>query len=214
MRDLTLFAHPDSGHSYKVALALELLDIHYRYDYVDISQAREARRRDFVRASPYGEVPLLLFSGGALAQSNAILLRIARDTRGLIEDEDLTIQWLFWEANRIGYSIPNLRFLLHFTPEPDPSLERMLRTRAEADLDRLDKALAASDFLTGAAVSIADIACSAYLFYGAQTGLELERWCNVARWLRRIAARPRWRAPYDLLDRSRATPIRCPDEEA
>src|SRR4051812_4627791 len=115
-----LFGHHESGHSYKVRLALTLMGIDHEYRYVDVMKPREARRKDFRAFSPYGEIPVLVTNGETLAQSDAILLHLARKTgRFGGEDLDLTAQWLFREANRIGISLPNLRWEWHFLGTAD-----------------------------------------------------------------------------------------------
>jgi glutathione S-transferase len=51
----------------------------------------------------------------------------------------------------------------------------------------------------GAELTVADIACCAYLFWPDQAKLDLSQWVNVSRWLERIRAVPGWGAPYELL---------------
>ncbi len=77
-----LYGNRESGHSYKVKLALTLLGIDHEYREVDVvNQSREQRRPDFRAASPYGEVPVLVEDRVVLAQSNAILLHLAKRYR-------------------------------------------------------------------------------------------------------------------------------------
>ena len=195
-----LYGHPDSGHSYKAKLALTLLGIDHEYRHVEVSAPREARRADWRAASRFGEIPVLEVDGRAIVQSDAILLHLARTTGRLgweIDPDQLT-EWLFWEANRIGLSLPNLRLHLKWGPRAE-AVEAWLRSRMEADLDRLDEALAGRGFLMGETVSAADIACCAYLFYADQIALDLGRWPGVAAWLDRIRALPGWKHPYDLM---------------
>jgi glutathione S-transferase len=108
-------------------------------------------------------------------------------------------QWLFWEANRIGFSVPNLRHSLMFANDTSDAVVAWLRARALKDLATLDEQLASKPFLLGAEVTIADIACCAYLFWPDQANLDLSPWTNVTRWLQRIPKLPGWGPPYDLL---------------
>jgi glutathione S-transferase len=115
-------------------------------------------------------------------------------------DPDRTVEWLLWEANRIGFSISNLRFARHFRPETPSDVIALLEARAHSDLDRLDEEFRAKhDFLLGSNISIADIACCGYLFWPEQTGLDYGSWPHVASWLNRIRAVPGWAHPYTLL---------------
>lgn len=111
------------------------------------------------------------------------------------------VQWLLWEANRIGFSVPNLRHALIFAPETPEAVVAWLRARALKDLGRLDEELALKAFLLGSRVTIADIACCAYLFWPTQARLDLSEWSHVEAWLERIRGVPGWGAPYDLLRR-------------
>ncbi|HET7607180.1 MAG TPA: glutathione S-transferase family protein [Gammaproteobacteria bacterium] len=195
-----LYGSRESGHAYKVKLALSLLGIAHEYREVDLSVPFAERRSDFRHASPYGEVPVWVDGSLRLAQSNAILIHLARETGRLGGDDiDLVTQWLFWEANRIGFSVPNLRHSLVFAKDTAPEVVAWLRSRAEQDLSRLDLQLADSAFILGAESSVVDVACCAYLFWPDQANLDLSAWPNVARWLDGIKSLRGWASPYELL---------------
>jgi glutathione S-transferase len=201
-----LYGNRESGHSYKVRQTLVFLGVAHQYRYVDLRPPRAERRPDFVAASPYGEVPVFIDEDGMLAQSNAILLHLARKSGRLGgADLDRTTQWLFWEANRIGFSLPNLRFALRFAAK-DPAVVAMFRRRTEADLDRLAQEFDRRPYLLGDAPGVADISCAGYLFFADQAEIDLGRWPSVGRWLDRLAATPGWAHPYDLMDAKAATP--------
>jgi glutathione S-transferase len=195
-----LYGHPDSGHSYKVALALTLLGVTWEYREVEVFSPREERRADWRAVSRYGEIPVLVVDDKAIVQSDAILLHLARTTGRLGGefDPDRLTEWMFWEANRVGISVPNLRLYVHLEPSGDPGLVAWLTARVEADLGRLDEEFAQRPFLMGEAVTVADLACCGYLFFADQAGIDLGRWPSVGAWLKRIRALPGWAHPYDL----------------
>lgn len=202
MSQLILYGNRESGHSYKVKLALTLLGLEHEYRPVDLAVEREDRSIDFRAVSRYGEVPVLVVDGEPIVQSNTILMHLARTTGELRGecDPDRTVEWLFWEANRIGFSVPNLRFARSFKTDTAPDVIGWLEARARADLDRLDEEFRAKDgFLLGSSISIADIACCAYLFWPEQTGLDYAEWEHVSAWLDRIRAVPGWGHPYALM---------------
>ncbi len=106
-----LYGNRESGHCYKVKLALVFAELLHEYREVDLDVPFAERHEDFRAVSRFGEVPVFVDGNMALAQSNAILLYIAERSGklgGELPHEQLT-EWLFWEANRIGFSIPNLR---------------------------------------------------------------------------------------------------------
>jgi len=198
-----LYCHRESGHSYKVALALTLIGVPFEMRAVDLNLPRAQRSDDFRKATLFGEVPTLVFDDGlAVSQSNAILDTLARrygKLDGADERERIRVrEWLAWEANRLAMSLPHLRFSRQFT-SAGSVLESWFSDRMQADLARLSAALESSDFLVGTAPTIADISCCGYLFWADQAGVDPARWPPVAAWLDRIRALPGWRSPYDLL---------------
>jgi glutathione S-transferase len=200
--DLILYGNRESGHSYKVRLMLALTQTPHEYRPVDISLPRDQRPAEFRQVSKYGEVPVLVDRGQAYVQSDAILLHLAQRTMKFhgrdAVDHDQVREWLFWEANRIGMSVPNLRYALRWVPETRPEVLDWLRARALADLDRMNSEFAGRRFLLGDIPTVADIACCGYLYWPDQAGLDLKAWPNVQRWLGDISALPGWKHPYDL----------------
>lgn len=198
-----LYCHHESGHSYKVALALSLIGVAFEQRPVDLNAPRAQRQADFVAASLFGEVPVLVFDDGlSVCQSNAILDTLARRYRkldGIGERARVRVrEWLAWEANRLAMSLPHLRFSRRFTPA-GPVLDAWFTQRMHADLACLDVALTDADFLVGATPTLADVSCCGYLFWAGQAGVDLAQWPHVSAWLARMRAQPGWHSPYDLL---------------
>jgi glutathione S-transferase len=205
-----VYANRESGHSYKVVATLRLAAVPYEIRTVDLDLPREARRADFRAVSPFGEVPVLIDGETVLAQSDAILLYLARNL-GVLGGESearlaVVTQWLFWEANRVGISVPNLRYLLRSGGGP-PQVLDWLRARAVADLARLDEALAGAPFLVGDGPTVVDVACSAYLWFAEQAELDLGPCGNVRRWLDALRALPGWLHPYDAIVQGIGSPL-------
>ncbi|MBL0402417.1 glutathione S-transferase N-terminal domain-containing protein [Microvirga aerilata] len=94
MSKLVLYGNRESGHSYKVKLALTLLGLEHEYRSVDLTVERANRPRDFREVSRYGEVPVLVTDGEPLVQSDAILMHLARTTGRLRGecDPDRTVE--------------------------------------------------------------------------------------------------------------------------
>jgi len=197
---MKLFGNRDSGHAYKVRLMLNLAGLPHDYEEIDLDLPRELRPEPFRSQSRYGEVPLLLHAGRAYVQSNAILLHLAEHTGkfGAESGERMTRvrEWLFWEANRLGFSLANLRFGLKFTSTGAASDGQvMLRNRFNADIARLDAELAdGRAFILGDSISVADVSLCGYLFWPEQAQVEIPP--HVQAWLDRISALPGWRHPY------------------
>lgn len=201
MSKITLFGNRLSGHSYKVRLALVLGDVSHEYRHVSLSLPREERDADFRAASRWDEVPALVVDGEPMVQSNAILQWLA-ESEGVLAGQPGERQgireWLSWEANRIGFSLPNLRYARKFAPL-DAGADAWLEARTRRDLDVLDAHLAKQDYLLPSGLTIADLSASAYLWLIDDAGLTLDAWPHVAAWLARIAAQPGWEHPATLM---------------
>lgn len=200
-----LYGNDQSGHSYKAALLLALLGMDAEYRHVDLGVSRSDRPTAFREASLFGEVPVLQHAGMSLCQSNVILTYLAEQTGrfyGATSAQRWRVrEWLAWEANRVGFSVPNLRFQLKFVKGPSMELLDYLHARAVDDLNRLEAELSGRTFLVESSPTIADLSCAGYLFWSDEAGLEIDHWPAVRAWLERIRGLENWRSPEDLLSR-------------
>jgi glutathione S-transferase len=201
MDSFALFGNRDSGHAYKVRLMLSLSGLPYEYTEIDLDLPRPLRPEPFRSVAKYGEVPLLLHNGRPYVQSNAILLHLAGHTLRFggesAERMDRMREWLFWEANRVGFSLANLRYGQKYLPEGAASDGQvMLRDRFNADIARLDDELSdGRAFIMDDTPSIADISLCGYMFWPEQANVTMP--AHVQGWLDRISSLPGWRHPYD-----------------
>ncbi|MDB5753958.1 MAG: Maleylacetoacetate isomerase/Glutathione S-transferase [Massilia sp.] len=201
MDNFSLFGNRDSGHAYKVRLMLSLSGLAYDYTEIDLDLPRGQRPEPFRSQAKYGEVPLLLHNGRPYVQSNAILLHLAEHTGRFggesAERMERMREWLFWEANRVGFSLANLRYGQKYLPAGAASDgQAMLRERFNADIARLDDELSdGRAFIMDGTPSIADISLCGYMYWPEQANVTMP--ANVQGWLDRISALPGWRHPYD-----------------
>ena len=109
-----LYSMQRSGNSYKVRLALALLNAPHRAIEIDILRG-ESRTPDFLAKNPSGQVPLLeVGEGRCLAESNAILWYVATGRRGArnpIERAE-ALQWMFFEQHALEPNIGAAYFWL------------------------------------------------------------------------------------------------------
>ena len=89
-----------SGNCLKVKWVCDQLALPYSWIDVDVVKG-ETRTADFLALNPFGQVPAVVFDDGRrLAQSNAIIRYLARDSRLIPADAFTAAQmdaWLFWE---------------------------------------------------------------------------------------------------------------------
>ncbi|WP_454676557.1 glutathione S-transferase family protein [Achromobacter marplatensis] len=191
---LTFYSFPLSGHAHRVALMLSLLAVpHQRVD-VDLRQA-EQKRPEFLAMNAFGQVPVIDDNGVVVADSNAILVYLAKRYGGgawLPEDAAGAAQvqrWLSVAAGPLAGGPAAARLVTVFGASFD--VDATL-ARAHALLSVMDRELAQRDFLAGAAPTIADVACYAYVAHAPEGNVSLADYPHVRAWLARIENLPRF----------------------
>jgi glutathione S-transferase len=178
-----------SGNCLKVKWTADHLGLAYDWIETDILKA-ETRTSEFLALNPAGQVPtVVLDDGRPLAQSNAILLHLAEGS-DLIPadayDRARMLEWLFWEQYSHEPYVAVARFQVHYTGKPVADLDPKLVERGNGALKRLDDALAASPFLVGDGVTLADISLVAYTRVAHEGGFDLVGYPAVQAWVRRV----------------------------
>ena len=193
---LTVYGMADSGNCYKVRLALEQLQLPYRWVEVDSTKGG-TRTAEFLAMNPNGKVPTLQLENGAfLPESNAILSYLAEGTplypagrlgraRGL--------QWMFFEQYSHEPYVAVARYIRRYLPEDSPRRAELprLQDRGHQALGVMEQHLAREPYFAGGGYSIADIALYAYTHCAADGGFDLSRFPAVNAWLARVRAQPR-----------------------
>ncbi len=196
---LKLYGHPDSGHAYKVALALKLAGIPFEYQRVDISAPVESRPKEFLAASRFAEVPCLVTEADNKTQSGAILSWLAREYEvlGGAELHDQALEWVIWEANRIGMCIPQLIYRFKAPEAFTPQTVDFLMQRYQIDIARFNREVSLKPYLLGDELTIADIAVFGYLSGHSKAQLEVPE--ATKQWVKRIQSQPRFASQTELL---------------
>jgi glutathione S-transferase len=199
-----LYCFGESGNAYKAALALTLAEMDWDAIYVDFFNGA-ARSPEFRELNEMGEVPVLVDGDTTLSQSGVILDYISSKTgklggRSAAERREV-LRWLFWDNHKLSGIAGTTRFLLNFIP-PEKCPEGVVafnQARLKGAYTVLNTHLAASDWIVGDQVSIADLSCCGYLFYEEPFGFSRADWPHIERWLTQIAALPGWKHPYDMM---------------
>ena len=181
-----------SGHTHRAKLFLHLLDL--PYEFADCPA--DVRNSPAFRAmNPLGQIPVLQDGDVVLADSNAILVylvkRYAPGSAWLPEDPvgaARVQRWLSQAAGEIMFGPAAARVSARFydTGVPAP-LSQALAARV---LGLMESELAASDWLVGAAPTIADIACYSYVAHAPEGGIALDPYPRVRAWIARVEALP------------------------
>lgn len=201
---MKLFGHPDSGHALKVKFYLNWVGAEHDYEFVDIFSEPKARSAEFLNASRFAEVPTLVDDGQSYTQSNAILVYLADKFQQFesANEKQKCLEWLVWEANKIGMCLPQLRAHHKFSKQyPQMELSSgaydWLMKRYNHDVGVLDKELADKNFILGDKISPADFSLCAYLMYADEANVDVPD--NVVSWLERLKQQKGWENQYQML---------------
>ncbi len=189
---MKLYYHPLSGHSHRAHLFLSLLGVEHELVEVDLMKA-EHKSAEFLALNRFGQVPVLADGDTVVADSNAILVYLARKlnrTDWLPQTpagEAAVQRWLSVAAGELAYGPAAARLITVFGAARNA--EEVIG-RAHATLKVVDQELAGREFIVGAHPSIADVALYSYIARAPEGNVDLSGYPNVNDWLRRIEALP------------------------
>jgi glutathione S-transferase len=190
---LKLHRHPLSGHSHRAQLALSLMGLSHELIDVDLMEGAH-KAPDFVKLSPFGQVPVLDDNGTIVYDSNAILVYLATkydtDRRWLPRDPkgQADVQaWLSVAAGQIAFGPAAARLITVFGAKYNP--EDVIG-RAHGLLKVMEAQLATRSFLVGNAATLADIAGYSYISSAPEGNVDLSAYPKVRAWLARVEALP------------------------
>jgi glutathione S-transferase len=190
---LTLFGNLESGNVHKVQMLLHRLAIAYRR--VDVSQPRgEPRRREYLKINPIGKVPAIMFEDGdVLTESGAILYYFGQGSKlwpGDRRAQAEVLRWMFFEQYSHEPALAVMRYLLHFAGDAYRHKDRLeeLRPRAENALMAMEQQLRQWKFVAAEAITIADLALYPYTAWAHESGVSLEDFPAIRRWLGQVEA--------------------------
>ena len=199
-----LYCFGESGNAYKAALTMTLAGYDWTPVFVDFFNG-EARAEPFRRINPMGEVPVLIDKGLTLTQSAVIQYHIVDETgrfggTGRTAEREV-MRWIMWDNHKFSGQIGTTRYLMNFlSPSKRPhEAIAFQQGRLKVAYGILNDHLSDRDWVADLNPTIADFACSSYLYYPEPFGFDRADWPHIARWLDRIAALPGWKHPYDLM---------------
>jgi GST-like protein len=197
-------------NGWKVSIALEEMGLPYVVRVIDFA-ANEQKADWYVKLNPNGRIPTLIDDGFALFESGAILIYLAEKTGKFLprdtQSRSRVMQWLMFQMSAIGPMMGQANVFLRYFPEKiQPAIDRYQRevTRLFGVLDRQ---LAAHEYVVGD-YSIADMALWPWVSGYEWSGVSVEEFSNLQRWLAKVAERPAVQAGRDVpIKRDRAAEI-------
>jgi len=206
---IKLHCFGESGNAYKAALTLELTQSEWEPVFVDFFNGA-ARSDEFRELNVMGEVPVMEDGDLVLTQSGVIQDYVSSKTgklggRSAAERRDV-LRWMFFDNHKVSSVVGPLRFLMNFLPEEKRNTDviAFMSGRMLGALKIMETQLAETPYLTGDALTIADIACCGYLFYPEPFGFDRAEFPHIDAWMTRIEGTKGWKHPYDLMPGSPA----------
>lgn len=183
---MKIYGDSNSGNCLKVKWVSDHLM--RPYDWIEVDTlGGGSRTPEFLKLNPFGQVPTVEFEDGrTLAQSNAIIRYLARDSDLIPKDAYAAAKmdaWLFWEQNSHEPYVAVCRFQVVYLGKPASALDPNLVKRGYAALDQLERELGQSRFLLGERFSLADVALLAYTRLAHEGGFDLDRHAAIRRWI-------------------------------
>ena len=183
---MRIYGDINSGNSQKVKWVCDRLGLPYRWIAIDTLK-QETRTPQFLKLNSAGQVPVVEFDDGrTLAQSNAIIRYLARDSDLIPVDAFAAAkmdEWLFWEQYSHEPAIAVCRFQMVYLGRTASDLDPDKVKRGYAALDRMEVHLALTPFLVDDTLTLADVALLAYTRVAHEGGFELDRYASVRRWI-------------------------------
>lgn len=192
MIELFTAATPN-GH--KISIALEELQLPYTMRVLDFSE-HEQKQAGFLAINPNGRIPAIVDHAAddfAVFESGAILIYLAEKTGKLMPSDpkgrSRVLQWLMFQMGGIGPMMGQANVFFRYFPEKiQPAIDRY-----QGECTRLfrvlDGHLKDHEYLAGD-YSIADIANWAWVRTHRWSGVSVEVFPHLKRWLALIRARP------------------------
>jgi glutathione S-transferase len=180
-----------SGHTHRVENFLGMLGLPYRLEHapVEIRQTPEFRA-----LNPLGQIPVLQDGDLVLADSNAILVYLAKRYAGgthWLPEEPIAAahvqRWLSIAAGELKYGPAAARVITVWGLAGDLAVAHQIATRL---LRFMDGHLTDHGYLAAEQPTIADVACYSYVAHAPEGRISLADYDHVRAWLARVEALP------------------------
>jgi glutathione S-transferase len=187
-------------NGWKISIALEEMGLPYEVRVIDFT-TEEQKAAWYVALNPNGRIPTLEDDGFVVFESGAILIYLAEKTGKFLPQDvhgrSRVIQWLMFQMGGIGPMMGQANVFFRYFPEKiQPAIDRYQRevTRLFGVLDRQ---LASHEYIAGE-YSIADMALWPWVSGYDWSGVSVEGFTNLQRWLALVGARPAVQAGRDV----------------
>ena len=198
---MKLYGFPPSPNTWKVRAVAAHLGTPLELELVDLTKPRTP---EYLAINPSGRTPTLVDGDFTLSESSAIMQYIAGRSPNTLWPNDARARaditrWQCWQLAHFGAeSCQPLIFqrlvkkILNLGP-PDEAAVAKGTEAFNRDARLLDAHLSKHPYLVGNAVTLADFAVAAMLFYAKEAEMPLAPYSHLRDWFGRVSALPAWR---------------------
>jgi glutathione S-transferase len=188
-----------SGHAHRVELLLRILGLPYAYV---VAPPAARATPEFLQLNPLRQIPVLQDGDLTLADSNAILVYLAKryapGSQWLPEEPVAAARvqrWLSIAAGEVKYGPATARMVTQWNLPGDLKAAKQIAARL---LQFMNEHLKDRQFLAAEHATIADLACYSYVRHAPEGGIAILEYGSVLQWLRRVEALPGFKAMPSL----------------
>ena len=206
---ITLYTAP-TPNGWKISIALEEMGLPYEVRVIDFA-TNEQKSDWYVKINPNGRIPALVDDGFGLMESGAILIYLAEKTGKFlpsdIQARSQVIQWLMFQMSGVGPMMGQANVFLRYFPEKIQAAIDRYQREVTRLFGVMDKQLASHEYIAGA-YSIADMALWPWVSGYEWSGVSVDEFAHLKRWLKLVGERPAVQAGRDVpIKRDRAAEI-------
>jgi glutathione S-transferase len=198
---MKLYGFPPSPNTWKVRAVAAQLGLPLDFELVDLTKPRTP---EYLAVNPSGRTPTLVDGDFTLSESSAIMQYLAGRASNTLWPNDARTRaditrWQCWQLAHWGAEACQplifqrlVKKLLNLGP-PDEAAVAKGTEAFNRDARLLDGHLAKHSCLVGNAVTLADFAVAAMLFYAKEAELPIAPYGHLRDWFGRVSALPAWR---------------------
>ena len=179
----------------KISVLLEELAVAYQVHVIDFDN-NEQKSEDFLAINPNGRIPTIVDTDAddfAVFESGAIMIYLADKFGAFLPTEtkarSRVIQWLMFQMGGVGPMMGQANVFYRYFPEKLPAAIERYQKEVKRLFSVLDGHLAEHNYLAGD-YSIADIANWCWVHTHEWSGVDIEPFDHLKRWVAEIATRP------------------------
>ena len=202
---IELYTWP-TPNGWKVHIALEEMGLAFNTHAIDIMSGIQ-KEAEFLKLNPNGRIPAIVDTDDDLTlfESGAIMIHLAEksglflpsDVRGRAE----VIQWVMFQMSAIGPMMGQANIFSRYFPEKIPVVIDRFQGEVLRLFSVLEGQLGENEYLAGD-YSIADMANWSWVCINFWSGIPIDEFPNINRWLDAIEERPAVQAGVNLIDRA------------